>query len=281
MPCCSSRDKHSRHCGVTGTFSPISSKLFVNLLMCELNHEEARSSSQVVIYLITWKGRVGKSFRFLMLLFFACARSAFAQNTWLFVYICSSRCLCAHPLHSCRLWCVIEREAVGGCGAAAGKAVLRSRQSGLCNSHYHREQRKCFRLMLERFCLPCRRMMMEMIAGCVRFETFLMSVICWTCLDVTWICSILYKTLIFFDLIKMTEVGCSCIFLWYQVTDVFVISEQEVCLIWTLFVPAAVPGLSCMAALGTKAKWLCSAHKRVFSLFSHVFSFTSHITSFH
>lgn len=163
-----------------------------------------------------------------MLLFFACACSAFAQNTWLFVYICSSRCLCAHPLHSCRLWCVIEREAVGGCGAATGKAVLRSRQSGLCNSHYHREQRKCFRLMLERFCLPCRRMMMEMIAGCVRFETFLMSVICWTCLDVTWICSILYKTLIFFDLIKMTEVGCSCIFLWYQVTDVFVISEQEV-----------------------------------------------------
>lgn len=32
------------------------------------------------------------------------------------------------------------------------------------------------------------------------------------------------------------------------------------------FVPAAVPGLSCMAALGTKAKWLCSAHKRVFLL---------------
>lgn len=127
----------------------------------------------------------GKSFRFLMLLFFVHACSAFAQNTWLFVYICSSRCLCAHPLHSCRLWCVIEREAVGGCGAATGKAVLRSRQSGLCNSHYHREQRKCFRLMLERFCLPCRRMMMEMIAGC--FETFLMSVICWTCLDVTWI----------------------------------------------------------------------------------------------
>lgn len=216
-----------------------------------------------------------------MLLFFACACSAFAQNTWLFVYICSSRCLCAHPLHSCRLWCVIEREAVGGCGAATGKAVLRSRQSGLCNSHYHREQRKCFRLMLERFCLPCRRMMMEMIAGCVRFETFLMSVICWTCLDVTWICSILYKTLIFFDLIKMTEVGCSCIFLWYQVTDVFVISEQEVCLIWTLFVPAAVPGLSCMAAWALKLNDSAQPTNVFFSLFSHVFSFTSHITSFH
>lgn len=161
---------------------------------------------------------------------------------------------------SSALWCVIEREAVGGCGAATGKAVLRSRQSGLCNSHYHREQRKCFRLMLERFCLPCRRMMMEMIAGCVRFETFLMSVICWTCLDVTWICSIWYKTLIFFDLIKMTEVGCSCIFLWcFCNIRAGSLSHLD-------FVPAAVPGLSCMAALGTKAKWLCSAHKRVFLL---------------
>lgn len=208
------------------------------------------------------------------------ACSAFAQNTWLFVYICSSRCLCAHPLHPCRLWCVIEREAVGGCGAATGKAVLRSRQSGLCNSHYHREQRKCFRLMLERFCLPCRRMMMEMIAGCVRFETFLMSVICWTCLDVTWICSIWYKTLIFFDLIIMTEVGCSCIFLWYQLTDVFVISEQEVCLIWTL---SRQLFQACLVWQRWALKLNDSAQPTnvFFSLFSHVFSFTSHITSFH
>ncbi|CAB1418142.1 unnamed protein product [Pleuronectes platessa] len=36
----------------------------------------------------------------------------------------------------------IEREAVGGCGVATGKATLRSRQSGLCNSHYHGEQRQ-------------------------------------------------------------------------------------------------------------------------------------------
>lgn len=101
MPCCSSRDKHSRHCGVMGTFSPISSKLFVHLLMCELNHEEAWSSSQVVIYLMTWKGRVGEKFQvFNASLFCVRACSAFAQNTWLFVYICSSRCLCAHPLHS-------------------------------------------------------------------------------------------------------------------------------------------------------------------------------------
>lgn len=99
MPCCSSRDKHSRHCGVMGTFSPISSKLFVHLLMCELNHEEAWSSSQVVIYLMTWKGRVGgKSFRFLMLLFFVCARVLLLLRTRDFLFTFAALVASVHIL---------------------------------------------------------------------------------------------------------------------------------------------------------------------------------------
>lgn len=71
-------------------------------------------------------------------------------NTWYFVYTAHSS-----PLHpsptlekaSFCLWWAIEREAVGGCVVATGKAMLYSCQSGLCNSHYHGKHRKCFRLM--------------------------------------------------------------------------------------------------------------------------------------
>lgn len=70
MPCCSSRDKHSTHCGVMGTLSPISSKLLRKssdvwaepresmkfLSSCDLFNDLKRPSGE-------------NSFRFLMLLF--------------------------------------------------------------------------------------------------------------------------------------------------------------------------------------------------------------------
>lgn len=88
----------------------------------------------------------------------------------------------AHPASSGllneRLWEVVA-------AVATGKAVLHSCQSGLCNSHYRGEQRKCFRLMfwkvLSRLCFERRRRrrMMMMMAGYVWFQKYLTSAICW------------------------------------------------------------------------------------------------------
>lgn len=218
MPCCSSQDKHSRHCGVMGTFSPISSKLLSKssdvwaepresmkfLSSCDLFNDLKRPSGE-------------KSFRFLMLLFFVHVLLLVRTRDTLFTFaalVASVHILCTRAASGVLL---NERQweaAVLPQGRPCSTLVRVAYATAITIESKENVSGWCLK-GLSGFCLPCRRMMMKMIAGCVHFETFLTSVICWTCLDVTWICSILYKTLIFFDLIKMTAVGRSCIFLWY------------------------------------------------------------------
>lgn len=109
-------------------------------------------------------------------------------NTWYFVYIAHTLSLLYPPSalekdSVCLRW-AIEQETVGGCGNATEKAMIHSCQSGLCNSHYHGKQRKnisglCLKV-LSGLCFERRRMMIMVMAGYIRSQKYLTSVICWT-----------------------------------------------------------------------------------------------------